>query len=458
MKNYTDISEDIVKNVGGIDNVINYYYCMTRFRLNIVDQTKVNLDLLKSVEGVMDAVVQAGQLQIIFGSDVNKLYSAFNELYPQKEDSTIDYSQKDTFSKTVKGSKFGQVTETIASLFIPVIPCLAGSGIIKSVLSILVSVGIMTTEMETYQVFYLMADVVIYFLPFIIAVSAARKFKANEFYAVVMAGILMSPTILELINGGMTTYHILGIPMLLTDCSSTVIPIILTVLLLSYVQKFVEKIVPSVLRLMLVPALCFIIVGSIALIIFAPFGTFLGSALSLLINTAMSISSVLAGALLGGLHLLMVITGTHYIEVPLIVQEFTSSGSTSIMSITSMGNMAISGSIMALILKAQSANKRGEYSSIFVPTILGITEPALYGYAITLKTPLIASMIGGAVGGAIVAASGFAQTVIGGLGLFSPIIFIGTDKLSWFIIAEIAAVITAFLVTYFVYNPKKVYD
>lgn len=457
MKDYKEISQQIIEKVGGTENIANSFYCMTRLRLILKDRSKADLEALKLVEGVMGAKNQQGQIQVIIGPDVNKLHEEFIKLSPTTEGATEEQEEtkEERSAEENKDSLFTKVTSYIAGIFIPIVPCLAGAGIISAILSALSYLGIITAESETYIVLNLIQNAVFYFLPFLIAVSAAEKFNTNKFFAVVMAGVLLSPTIMAAINEGVTTYHVFGIPLVLSDCSSTVIPIILSVALLKFVEKFFVKIIPSALRIMLVPGMSFFITGIVSLAVFAPIGVIVGQGLSYGINWAMGVSSIFGGTLLGVLHLPMVVTGTHFIEIPLIVQEFASEGGTAIMPITSMGNTALVGALAALILKTRSDKKKGDYSSIMVPTIMGITEPCLYGVAVVLKIPFVAAMIGGGIGGAIVAISGFKLTIMGVPGVFAGLVNAGTERGIWFLIGEVAAIAAAFIVTYILYQPQK---
>lgn len=451
MKDYKKIAKQVLELVGGKDNVIKSYFCTTRLRVECKDRSSIDLAKFSEIEGVVSAKDQQGQIQVIIGPDVDKAHAEFVKICPNSESDTDSIEAAEPIKKD---SLFTRVTSFIAGIFIPIVPCLAGAGIIQAVLSLLSYFGWIDAASETYIVLNLMQNAVFYFLPFLVAIGAAKQFKSNPYHAVVMAGIMMHPTILSAIEAGTESYHIFGLPILLSDISSTVIPIILSVALLSIVEKWVAKIVPSALRMMLVSGITFIVVGIISLVVFAPIGTYLGNALSVFINWAMGVSSVLGGILLGGLHLPMVITGTHFVEVPLIVQEMAEGAGSVIMPVTAMGNTALVGALIALIIKTKSAKKRGDYSAIMVPTVMGITEPVLYGVAVVLKTPLVWSIIGGAVAGAIVSISGFHLTILGVPGIFAGLVCLGMEKGIWLFIGEIVAIAIGFIGTYLFYKPK----
>lgn len=453
MKDYKKISQDII-NVVGEDNILNSFYCTTRLRLNLKDNDKLDVEKLKAVDGVVDVRMQQGQCQVIIGPDVDKLFDEFQKLCPNKTELSIEDRAEIEKENNKSESAFSKVTAFIAGIFIPVVPCLAGAGIIQAVLSICTYFGWMDSAGETYIILNVLQNAVFYFLPFLVAVGAAKQFKTNVYYAVVMAGIMLHPTITAAAG---ETYHLFGfIPVILADTSSTVIPIVLSVALLSVVDKWVNKVCPSSLRMMLASGVTFLVCGILSLVLFAPIGTVLGNWIGAGINWAMNVSSVLGGALLGGLHLVLVVTGTHFIEVPLIVQEMTSGAGTQIMPITAMGNTALFGSLLALIVKTKSAKKKADYTALEVPTMMGITEPVLYGVALVQRKPLVWSMVGGAVAGIIVAISGFKLTVLGVPGIFSGLLALFImDQGFWFFVATIVAIAIGFIGTYLTYNPEE---
>jgi len=190
MKDYKAISQQIIEKSGGSDNIINSFYCMTRLRLNLKDRSKADLEAIKLIEGVMGVKNQQGQIQVIIGPDVNKLHEEFIKISPNTEKISVD-EQADTDKaanyEAAQDSLFTRVTAYIAGIFIPIVPCLAGAGIISAVLSALSYFGVITGESETYIVLNLIQNAVFYFLPFLIAISAAEKFKTNIWYS---AGII----------------------------------------------------------------------------------------------------------------------------------------------------------------------------------------------------------------------------------------------------------------------------
>lgn len=214
----------IAELAGRQENVIQSYFCMTRLRLILKDKSLADIEGLKAIDGVSGVKNQQGQIQVIIGSDVNKLHEEFIRICPDQEMEEAQKQQEEM--QLQKENLFNRVTAFIAGIFIPLVPCLAGTGIISAILSCFTYFGWMSSESDLYTVLNLIQNAVFYFLPFLAGLGAAKQFKTNEFFALVMAGIIMSPTILAAIEQGVSSYSFLGIPMVLTDCSSTVIPIV----------------------------------------------------------------------------------------------------------------------------------------------------------------------------------------------------------------------------------------
>lgn len=211
----------------------------------------------------------------------------------------------------------------------------------------------------------------------------------------------------------------------------------------------------NVFEKILIFSIFILICGIISLVVFAPLGTWIGNALNVFIKWALDLNGAIGGFLLGSLHLVMVLTGSHFIEIPLIMQEFSSSGGTAIMAITSMGNTALVGSLIALLIKTKNAKKRGEYTSMMVPTVMGITEPILYGISLRYKIVLISGMIGGGIAGAILGASGFLLKVMGIPGIFAPLGNLTAPAGIWYLISTLVAITVAFAITFIFYKPDK---
>ncbi|MBI9048630.1 MAG: PTS transporter subunit EIIC [Anaerolineaceae bacterium] len=445
------LAENILKNIGGADNVISCYNCMTRLRFKVADIEKVNFEQLKQLEGVIDAVQKTSQVQIIIGPNVGELYKMLSLMLPSAEKGV----SKESDSKSDK-NPLNRGLELLASIFVPIVPCLAATGIIKSFLSIASTFNWISAESETYQILYLISNIALYFLPFLIAVSAAKRFKSNEYFALCIAGALMYPTIMDATSAGTEFLHFLSIPIRVVNYSSSVIPILLAVFFAGYIQRWLENKMPKVLQLLLVAAIEFLIVIPVELIVFGPLGVYFGEIITVGVSWIFVRASILGGFILGAIHIPLVLFGAHYAEVPLIVQEFSTKGYTQIMATTSMSTIALAGAVIAVYIKTKNSKSKTLAASVMVPTLFSISEPALYGIATKFKMVLLATIIGGGVGGAIIAAIDFQQTILGGLGVFSFILFVANPDFWGYVVATLVTLVIAFLITYFTFKDENV--
>ena len=231
--NYAELAKQILEKVGGKENVAFLTHCATRLRFNLKDDTKADMDALKKTKGVMGVVNKGGQFQVIIGSDVASVYKPLTELgnFADGNDNKNDGEKK---------GKLVQVFDTIAGIFTPIIPAITGAGMIKCVLALLVSFNLIDTSSQTYYILNFMGDAAFYFLPFLLANSAAKKFKCNAYLAMTIAGVLLHPNFAALKTAG-DPVSFLGLPVTLAGYSSSVIPIILGVWFMSFVEPIADK-------------------------------------------------------------------------------------------------------------------------------------------------------------------------------------------------------------------------
>lgn len=288
MKN-KDVAKKILKEVG--ENNITYLtHCATRLRFNVKDEKSINLNTLSQIEGVITAQFKNGQLQVVIGAKVEGVFDELMTMVDLDDDVKVEKNEK-------KKNVISSVVETIAGCFSPVIPVLIGCGMIKSVLAILTTLSIITTTSGEYQILSMIGDLLFYFFPFFLAVSAAKKFKTHEFLAIALAGALMYPTIqngaINAAQTGITKLSFLGLPILFVNYKSTIIPIILSVWVMSYVYKWVNKIIPDTFKILFVPMLVLFIMVPLELIVIGPFGTYVGKGVAAVVTWLYGINGVL---------------------------------------------------------------------------------------------------------------------------------------------------------------------
>lgn len=378
------IAKKIFEGVGGDANISNTTHCATRVRLTLKDNQQVNLKELDKIEGVIKAQLSNGQLQVILGGKVNGVYDEFTQLMSNHQSDAGDKPEK-------KKIGFGLLIEAISGIFSPILPVLIGCGMIQAINAVLTNFNLISIDSGLYQVFQMTGDLIFYFLPFFLAVSAAKKFKTNEFLAIALAGAFMYPTIMngamEATKTGFTSLNLLGLPVLFVNYKSTVFPIILAVCVLSYVYRFIEKMVPESFRILISPLLTLCIMVPLQLIILGPAGSYLGNYIAEGVKFIYTSGGFLGAFSLGSLRPVLVMFGMHYAITPIIVQEIAETGITIILPALLVGNLAQSGAAFATaFLIKDKTQKSGAFTAAFT-ALCGITEPAMYGYNLKYKNP-----------------------------------------------------------------------
>lgn len=451
--NYENLAKEILKNVGGQENVSNLTHCATRLRFNLKDVSKANTETIKKTKGVMGVVDKGGQYQVIIGNDVNHVY---------KEIMKIANIEGNSESKEVDDRKtVAKVIDTITGIFTPILPAITAAGMMKAVLALLTAFKLISTDSQSYQIFNFMADAAFYFLPIFLANSAAKKFKCNPYLAMMLGGILLHPTFVTMVNTAKETGEslaIFGLPITLASYSSSVLPIILGVWFMSYVEPIADKISPKAIKFFTKPLITAVVSGIVILVVIGPIGYIVSDKVGLGIKTLESYASWLVPTLLGGLTPLLVMTGTHYGLIPIgINNRMTMGYDTIIYPGMLASNVSQGGAALAVAIKSKNKEIKQLASSAGITAVCGITEPALYGVNLRFKTPLYASMIGGAVGGLFLGLFRVSNYSGGSPGFLTLPSYIGGESMMNFVYACIGAVISvvvAFVAGLILYKDK----
>ncbi|MEW4088363.1 beta-glucoside-specific PTS transporter subunit IIABC [Bacillus altitudinis] len=389
-----ELAGKIVKLIGGTENISQSWHCITRLRFNLNDESQVKVDELKTLDGVLGAQFQSGQFQVIIGAKVAEVYEEIDHL--------AGHSSNDSapVKNTSKMNPIEVVFDVISGIFTPILPAIVGSGLIKGIMALFVSLGWLTETSSTYQVLQIFSNAVFYFLPFLIAYSAAKKFKTRESLALALAGILLYPTMIEGAAKGADPLNFLGLSIPLNNYTSSVLPIILGVLLLSFVDKWITKAIPKSLSIVFTPVLSLMITAPLTLAFIAPIGNVSGQYLEIFFTSLFNFAGPIAGLLMGGLMPLIVLTGMHYAFFPSTLASFEKVGyDIMLLPMNFIANMAQAGAVLGVIIRTKRVETRSLALSTLLPSFFGITEPAIYGVTLRLKKPFYASLIGGAVGG-----------------------------------------------------------
>lgn len=458
--NYKDIAKTVIENVGGEDNVGYLYHCATRLRFNLKDSSKANTEILKNTPGVMGAVEKGGQFQVIIGSDVGSVYKEINSQYDLNTENSSEENSEDEDK-----SFLNKLVDTLTGIFTPILPAITASGMMKAVLSLLVVFNLVDSESLNYQIINFMADSAFFFMPMLLAMSSANKFKTNPYLAIMIAGIYQHPTFVEIVtmaqeSGGQI--DLFGLPISPVTYSSSVIPIILSVLLLSYVEPIADRISHKSVKFFTKPLISVTVVGVISLVVLGPLGHFISDIISGAIVSVENIAPWLVPTIIGAIFPLLVSTGTHYGIVPIgINNRLTNGYDTFVYPANLASNISQGVAAIAVGLKTKDTQVKSLAFSSGLTAVLGITEPALFGVNLRFKTPLYAAMAGGGIGGLFMGIFGVRNYAGGSPGLLTLPSYIGEDTLRhlWFAMAgaAIAAVVT-FVLTFVLYKDEEVID
>ncbi|MDP4097166.1 beta-glucoside-specific PTS transporter subunit IIABC [Paenibacillus sp. P96] len=417
---YEKLAKEIVSGVGGEKNVDSLVHCATRLRFVLKDNAKADKARLEKTDGIITVKENGGQFQVVIGNTVPEVYSAIGKISSILDESGSGAKEKADSAK--KG--FGSVIEVISSIFAPLMGVMAGAGILKGLLLIASNFGWLDTAGSTYTILYAAADALFYFLPVLLAVTTARKFGGNTFTALTIAGALLYPAIIELKNAG-TAANFFGIPVIMMSYSSTVIPIILSVIVMSKLEQLCNRVIHESIKNFVTPLVSLVVMVPLTLIVFGPFGVYVGNGIADALLAAFAFSPLLAGAILGASWQLLVIFGVHWGLIPVFINNVAVYGKDGIKPAATASVFAQTGAALGVMLRTKNKKLKTLAGSATLSALFGITEPAVYGVTLPLKRPFIAGLIGGAVGGAIIGQAGTQAFASGAPGLLTLPIFYG---------------------------------
>lgn len=452
---YQALGKSILEKVGGEKNISALNHCATRLRFNLNDDS-IPVDAeVKAIPGVMGVVKKGGQYQIVIGSDVANVYKVITDMTHISDNSGGEGPKE---NKKVLDA----VIDTMSGIFTPILPAITAAGMIKAVLALLAAFKLVSNETTIYQILNFMADAAFYFLPILLASSAAKKFKCNPYLAMMLGGILLHPSFISMVDQSKESGEAIKLGFLtITNASysSSVLPIILIVWFMSYVEPVADKISPKPVKFFTKPLITIFVTGLIGLIVIGPIGYIISNYIADGVNALNAYCSWLVPVLVGTLTPLLVMTGTHYGLVPIGINNRMMMGyDTLIYPGMLASNVAQGGAALAVSIKSKRTDVKSLASSSGITAVCGITEPALYGVNLRFKTPLYASMIAGGVGGLFMGILGVKNFSGGSPGFLTLPSYIGEDTLTSFYFACIGAVISvvlAFLITLFIFKDEK---
>lgn len=390
---YHKTAMELLKELGGNDNITNVTHCATRLRFILKDESIVNKDKVAKIPGVITTVQAGGQFQVVIGNHVKDAYEHIIKMVTIDEEAA-----KGTGNKKV--GIVSRIIDVISAIFAPFLYTLAACGILQGILGVLVALNAIDTAGGTYQILNFISWTAFTFLPVLIAVTASKKFGVNTFIALVIACALVCPDYIAMVNAAKPVYF-LGMKVQLLSYTSSVIPIILSIWIASYVQKFFDKYLPIVIRNLFTPMFTIAIMVPLTLLAFGPIGNTIGGAIGGIYNTLYNLSPIVAGLVVGGLWEVLVIFGVHWGITPVTVGNYANLGYDTFTGLQASAVFSQAGATFGVFLKTKNKDMKGVSASAAITGLFGITEPAIYGVNLRLKKPMICGCIAGAVGGAI---------------------------------------------------------
>ncbi|WP_099778042.1 beta-glucoside-specific PTS transporter subunit IIABC [Streptococcus suis] len=440
---YKNTALAILEAVGGEKNVLRATHCVTRLRLELKDEDIVSDERVKSISGVIGIMKKNGQYQIILGNDVANYYKEFTAL--GKFDS-------DSVQQVKKANVLEQVIEYIAGSMTPLIPAMLGGGMIKVLVIVLPMLGLLKADSQSISFLAFFGDAPYHFMPIFLAYSASQKLKVTPTLAMSVAGILLHPNFVQMVSSG-DPLHFLGAPVTPASYGSSVIPILIMVWLMKYIEAVFNKVTPAVTKSFLQPTLVLLVSGFIALVLVGPLGVIVGEGLSQLVEQMHGVAGWLTLAVLGAIMPFIVMTGMHWAFAPIFLAASIATPDVLILPAMLGSNLAQGAASMAVAFKSKNSNtKQIAFAAGFSALFAGVTEPALYGVTLKYKKPLYAAMIGGGLAGLFVGLTGVKAYLFAVPSLIALPQFIYSEAASNITNAMIAAaisIIVTFILAYF---------
>lgn len=428
MGKYETLAKEIVKHVGGKENVSSLVHCITRLRFKLKDESKANDEVLKNMDGVVTVMKSGGQYQVVIGNHVPDVYAEVMPLLGLAE------GEADQEENAPSGSLFNKAIDTISGIFQPILGIMAACGMVKGLNALFVALGLYSDACGGYLILNAIGDGLFNFLPLFLGYTAAKKFNLKPMLGLVIGAIMCYPTIQNsaLSAGGNALYTLFsgtmfeskvytdffGIPLIGMDYTGTVIPVIFVVYFASKCEKFFKKFVPDLVKFFFVPMLTLLVAIPAGLLLIGPLATFGSTLIAEAVMTVRNFSPMLAGAIVGLTWQILVIFGLHWGFIPVYINNIMTNGFDNVMMPFFACTFATSAVVLAIFFKTKNKQIKEMALPNFISGIFGVTEPAIYGILLPLKKPFIISCIVGGIGGGFYGAFNFRKFMMGGMGIF----------------------------------------
>lgn len=427
-------AKEILTLVGGSNNVNSLVHCATRLRFELKDNKKADKTALEGLSYVLSVVVSGGQFQVVIGPKVSSYFEEIMKIANLKKD-------------TEKSGNMS-ILKIISGAFSPLIPIMAGAGMVKALLTVLAEFGIMSDASATYAVLSAAGNAVFYFMPIFLGITLSKQFGANTYVGGALGAALLEPSFTALIGQEGTNFF--GIPLTAVDYATTIFPIFIISFIYAYLDKFLKKVIKQELQMFLVSMICIIVLVPLAALVFGPFGTTIGNVISAVVMKLFNFSGIVAGVVLGATYPFLTILGLHWGFTPITLQNITEFGGDVVEGAAACCVYAEIGIAIGAYLKGKKHSKIKEIAG---PTLLtgflaGVTEPILYGIIMRYKRLMIVVAIAGGVGGAINGLFGVTLDAFVFHNIFSMVMLTYSPFLP-FLLGVAAALATGIILTYF---------
>ena len=468
MGKYNDLAKDIIKNVGGKENINSLTHCITRLRFKLKDESKANDDVLKNMQGIVTVMKSGGQYQVVIGNNVQDVYNDVTAL--------IDVDNLNTSSEEKKSGKLlDKAIDVVSGIFQPILGIMAACGMVKGLNALFVAMGLYSDTSGGYMTINAIGDALFTFLPLFLGYTSAKKFGLKPMIGLVVGAIMCYPgiqassvsagkdAIFTLFDGTMFASPVyidfFGIPVISMDYTGTVIPVILAVYFAAKCEKLFNEFIPDLVKFFFVPMLTLLVALPVAFIVIGPIATFGSTIISEFVFAIRDFSPLLAGAIVGGTWQILVIFGMHWGFIPVYINNIMTMGYDNVMMPFFACTFATSAVVLAILFKTKDKKLKEMALPNFISGIFGVTEPAIYGILLPLKKPFIISCIAGAIGGGFYGFFNFRKFMVGGMGIFELPAMIEPDGSMGNLIVALSGIaitmVIAFVLTMILYKDKE---
>ncbi len=458
MGKYEDLAREIVKNVGGKENVSSLTHCITRLRFKLKDESRAKDDVLKKMEGVVTVMKSGGQYQVVIGNHVPEVYADVLPLLGMEE------GTPDQIEDTPSGSLFNRAIDAISGIFQPILGIMAACGMVKGLNALFVAIGLYSDAGGGYLVLNAVGDGLFHFMPLFLGYTAAKNFNLKPMIGLVIGAIMCYPGVQNstLSAGGEALYTLFegtmfasdvyttffGIPMIAMDYTGTVIPVIFVVYFASKCEKFFSRFIPDLVKFFFVPMLTLIVAIPVGFLLIGPVATFGSTIIAETVMSVRNFSPLLAGAIVGATWQILVIFGLHWGFIPVYINNILTNGYDNVMMPFFACTFATSAVVLGILFKTKDQKLKEMALPNFISGIFGVTEPAIYGILLPLKKPFIISCVAGCIGGGFYGAFNFRKFMMGGMGIFEFPAMIEPDGSMGNLIVAVTGVIITMVIAF----------